>query len=229
MGTPFSMIDLPQGETLVPMSTAFCMGCGENILESECLLIDTSVESAMWDEVVWDHVSATGAGNCSPGKSERRRRHEASMTPGASPKRCSPRWRDTGACSSPHSDTPAHIYLARALASDGRVDFPTVTEICERSCGDALQTAAVVKMIADALDRGEDKDDLRRQLKAITVAHEMLHDALARQVMFEEPGLVNALRHIRCSQASQTGPAAESVRLLATEVVQRLVCELCLC
>jgi len=182
--------------TLVSMSIAFCMGCAEDILESECFLIGKSVENAVWDEVVWDKA---------------------------------PICHNTGACFSPQSDTPAHIFLARALASDGRVDFPTVTEICERSCGDALQTAAVVKMIAGALDGGEDADDLRRQLKAITVAHEMLHDALAGHVMFEEPGLVNALRHIRCSQASQTGPAAESVRLLATEVVQRLVCELCLC
>jgi len=219
------------------------MGCGEEMLDSECLLIDTSVESAMWDEVVWDHVSATefspkrgnrkkhGAGECSPGTAElRRRREDPSVIRGVSSKsRCSSRWHNTGASFCPESNEPAHIILARALANDGRVDFPTVTEICERTFGDAVQTAAVVKMIAGALDAGEDEDDLRRQLKAITVAHEMMHDALARQVMFEEPGLVNALRHIRSSRSAQTGPAAECVRLLATEVVQRLVCELCLC
>jgi len=181
--------------------------------------MDTSVESAMWDEVVWDQVSAP---EFSP-KRGNRKKH------GVGSRECSPRWHNTGASFCPESDEPAHMFLRRALASDGRVDFPTVTEICERCFGDAAQTAAVVKMIAGALDTGEDEDDLRRQLKAITVAHEMMHDALARQVMFEEPGLVNALRNIRCSRSAQTGPAAECIRLLATEVVQRLVCELCLC
>jgi len=119
---------------------------------------------------------------------------------------------------------PAHSFLAKALASDGRVDFCTVTEICESAFGNALETAAVVKLLTTALhSESEDGADLPRQLKALTVANEMLYDALSRQAMLAEPGLVPALRNIRLSPAAnQEGPAAECVRMLSTELIHRL-------
>jgi len=120
----------------------------------------------------------------------------------------------------------AQRLLAQALAVDGRVDFPIVTEICERVSEDALQLAAVVRLLSSALQVGHTSDDLSRQVKALTIAHELLYDALARRAMFETPGLIAALRSLGMSTTADVeGPAAECVRLLTYEISERLISE----
>jgi len=141
-----------------------------------------------------------------------------------------PTRRSADACSTPTGMTPssARCVLATALTSCGRVDFPTVTEICDRAQDDNRQMLGVVKLLTLALQGG----DRARQLKALTVAHELLYDARAREVLFTEPGLIEALEGILNKEQVSIvmdgpfqRPAEEAVQLLAFEILRRLYSE----
>lgn len=114
--------------------------------------------------------------------------------------------------------------LAKLLDGGGRVDFPTVTDLCERIQGDSTQMLGVAKVLAQSLDSG----GRIIQLKALTIAHELLYDSDARQALLFEPGLVRALESIR--GAKEDCPAEETVQLLTSEILRRLepetICEL---
>lgn len=132
-------------------------------------------------------------------------------------------WFNNSAWMRPHKN-PAQRLLTQALAFDGRVDFPIVTEICECLSEDNLQLAGVIRLLASSLRVGHTTEDLKRQVKALTIAHELLHDALARRAMFETPGLIEALRSLGMSTTADD-PAAECIRLLSCEISQRLIAE----
>mmetsp|Transcript_63949 Transcript_63949/g.169260 ORF Transcript_63949/g.169260 Transcript_63949/m.169260 type:complete len:151 (-) Transcript_63949:308-760(-) len=117
--------------------------------------------------------------------------------------------------------------LVEVLASNQSVDFPTVTDICELAFGNPAQTLELVEILAAALRKG---NDLTLQLKATTIAHELLYDGCARKAMFEAPGLLQALeclRFRRASGPSKDGPVLEILRLLSSEVMRQLVKEFC--
>merc|ERR1712070_86512 len=106
-------------------------------------------------------------------------------------------------------------------AGDARVDFPLVTEICERTQSDALELATLTCLLASVL--GDSGDDLSRQLKAVTVAHELLYDESARRSLAAAPGLVDSLRYLKVAASAIGGsPAAEGVYLLASETLRQL-------
>lgn len=114
----------------------------------------------------------------------------------------------------------AHELMADVLSGKSHVDFPTVTEICERSYGDEIEAAAVAELIASAL---ADADDDSNYLKALTVAHELLYDDCACKAMLAAPGFVDGLHRAQTSScASDTGPAGESIRVLSAELRRRL-------
>uniref|UniRef100_A0A7S1F7Z5 Uncharacterized protein n=1 Tax=Noctiluca scintillans TaxID=2966 RepID=A0A7S1F7Z5_NOCSC len=115
----------------------------------------------------------------------------------------------------------ASSLLVQALASGKSVDFPMVTDICELACNDQPQIDEVVEVLVAAMRQG---NDLTRQLKAATVAHELLYDGCARRAMFETPGMLQTLADLRsCSAPFEDGPAEEAVRLLTSEVMKRLL------
>jgi len=122
-------------------------------------------------------------------------------------------------------DSSACRLLAQALSSSSCVDFPTVTEICQVVHDDPPQTVAVAEVLASAMRKG---NDTTLQLKAATVAHELLYDGVARRAMFENPGLLQALDRLRVPPAAKDGPVEEIVRVLTTEVMKRLLKEFCL-
>jgi len=116
----------------------------------------------------------------------------------------------------------SHALLVEALATGGRVDFPTVTEICEHADGDVMQMMDLVRLLASSLQESYDPD-LVKQLKVVTVLHELLHDAMAQRIMIETPELVMSLQRLReYSLSSSDGPAHELVVLLASEILKRL-------
>lgn len=128
--------------------------------------------------------------------------------------------------------------LTRALGAEGRVDFPTVTEICEGIEGDSDELAAVARLLSAALQAKD--SSLSSQLKALTVVHELLYDADARQALCTTPGLRAAVAHLRkrhLREASFTaegdalrlcsGPAEECVRLLTSEICRTLDVTIC--
>jgi len=116
-----------------------------------------------------------------------------------------------------------HELLEQALAVGGRVDFPVVTEICERVCGNVMELRALMHILALSLQETYDPE-LSKQLKVVTVMHELLYDELAQQVMIETPGLVVSLQKLRKhSSNSSAGCARELVLILASEILRHLL------
>lgn len=121
----------------------------------------------------------------------------------------------------------AHGILAEALGHRRRVDFPTVTEICEGCVGNDKETALVVRLLSSSL---QDKSaDTSRQLKALTVANELLYSEVARRALLSEPGLLETLRRLRSSSLSASGSSEKiaegTARMLACELERRLILE----
>jgi len=116
----------------------------------------------------------------------------------------------------------ANELVVEALANGGRVDFPTITEICERAHGDVLQMVDLVHFLASSLQESNDLDSVK-QLKLVTILHELLYDASALQTMIETPGLIMSLQKLRrCSLNSSDEPARELVLLFASEILKRM-------
>ena len=79
----------------------------------------------------------------------------------------------------------------QALDPDGRVDFPTVTEVCEAVSGNSEEMTTVAGLLSAALQRscGDlEESVVSLQLKALTVINELLYDADARQALIDAPG-----------------------------------------
>lgn len=124
------------------------------------------------------------------------------------------------------SAVSANSLLADALSQGGRVDFASVTEICERARGDALQAESLVRALTTALKSGLDVDDLSLQVKAVTVAHELLYDSAARRAMFDHSHFLSTLARARDSPSARgEGPPAECIRLFSREVLRQLLQE----
>mmetsp|Transcript_59212 Transcript_59212/g.157617 ORF Transcript_59212/g.157617 Transcript_59212/m.157617 type:complete len:166 (-) Transcript_59212:173-670(-) len=118
-------------------------------------------------------------------------------------------------------DRSAICLLVQALSCSRSVDFPTVTDICELRWNDPPQTQEVVEILVTAMQQG---NDLTQQLKAATVAHELLYDSCARKAMFENSDMLQALSRLGTTQSpSEDGPAEEAVRLLSSETRRRLL------
>eukprot|EP00929_Paragymnodinium_shiwhaense_P108469 TRINITY_DN74786_c0_g1_i1.p2 TRINITY_DN74786_c0_g1~~TRINITY_DN74786_c0_g1_i1.p2 ORF type:complete len:197 (-),score=46.58 TRINITY_DN74786_c0_g1_i1:106-696(-) len=127
---------------------------------------------------------------------------------------------------SPRAARNACAIFAEALAGESRIDFPTVTDICERTTSDALELAALAALMANVLRESAD-GDLSRKLKAVTVAHELLYDEGARKALVAAPGLMESLRCLPAAASAigggaDIGPAAEGVYVLSTEILRQL-------
>jgi hypothetical protein len=155
-------------------------------------------------------------------------------------------------CMPPRTLPPFHAFshkqsacdlLVRALGTDGRVDFPIVTEICEGVAADSEELCAVVEVLSAALQ--EDARHLEQsslRLKALTVIHELLYDAEACRAFIEMPSFVSAIQRLHRQHRREValpnkdaaslaeGPAAECARLLTSEICRSLevasICQL---
>jgi len=129
--------------------------------------------------------------------------------------------------------------LVQALDTDGIVDFPIVTSVCEGVTADLEEMLAVTHLLSSTLQKcaSSPEDSLALvslQLKALTVTHELLYDASARQALVETPGLLGAIKRLHIKHIDETqvhgkdwlrtvqGPAAECVRLLTSEIRRTL-------
>lgn len=71
-------------------------------------------------------------------------------------------------------------------------------------------------------------NDMTKQLKAATIAHELLYDSCASRAMFETPGLLQALVILQEVSGSRDDPVEGLLRLLTAEVMKHLLKEFCL-
>ncbi|CAK8997489.1 unnamed protein product [Durusdinium trenchii] len=115
---------------------------------------------------------------------------------------------------------PAGLLVQNALRPECSVDFPQITEICERLEMQPGELKGAVAVLKEALK--DPRQPLRVKLKALTIANEMLYNPRAVQELALAEGLREALETLRQTRGGELGPAMdENVRMLATEVEAR--------
>ena len=128
--------------------------------------------------------------------------------------------------------------LADALRPDRRLDFPLITELCERATSDPSELAEVVNMLSSLV---EESQELLQRFKALTITNELMYDDAARQAFARKTSFLAALmqpmrQHISIAgDQSSSGPsitasiatelAAANAQLLTTEIARRVSAE----
>ncbi|CAE7413868.1 MTMR2, partial [Symbiodinium microadriaticum] len=110
--------------------------------------------------------------------------------------------------------------IFQALAAGSNVDFPTVTEICDRVAKEPREVPEAVRLLAGAF---AEKGGLpRRKLKALTIMNELLYDKRAEAELRQVHGVRDALWTLQTTSNSGLGPEAdEQIRMFATEVEKK--------
>eukprot|EP00927_Polykrikos_kofoidii_P085817 TRINITY_DN9423_c1_g1_i2.p1 TRINITY_DN9423_c1_g1~~TRINITY_DN9423_c1_g1_i2.p1 ORF type:complete len:540 (-),score=136.34 TRINITY_DN9423_c1_g1_i2:134-1678(-) len=108
--------------------------------------------------------------------------------------------------------------LVRAALLPGtNVNFPQITEICERVADKPPEAADAISMLAATLS--DVHAPIRKKLKALTIANEMMYDESARLTFRCVDGLHEGLVVLRGIRGTDLGSAMdENIRMLATEV-----------
>eukprot|EP00913_Durusdinium_trenchii_P029748 g27879.t1 len=109
-----------------------------------------------------------------------------------------------------------------ALSPPSRVDFPRITEICQRVADRPDEAEQSAAMLWAALSSTEGNSEVpRRQLKALTIAHELLYDDRVLAAFTEQD--TEPLKGLESSSPGTLGRAAEeAMRMLAAEVRRRV-------
>lgn len=116
--------------------------------------------------------------------------------------------------------------LQEALSPSSRVDFPRITEICQRVADRPDEAEQSATMLWAALSSEGNSIEghaevPRRQLKALTIAHELLYDERVLLAFTEQD--TRPLRGLESSRPGILGRAAEeAMRMLAAEVRRRV-------
>lgn len=104
-----------------------------------------------------------------------------------------------------------------ALLPGSNVNFPQITEICERIAAEPPETADAVGQLVSAL--WDVHADFRKKLKALTISNEMMYDENAVFTFQCVEGLHEALAGLRAVRDTGLGePMDANIRMLATEV-----------
>lgn len=120
--------------------------------------------------------------------------------------------------------------LQDALSPQSRIDFPRVTDICQRVADKPDEAGVSADVLFAALQNEQAPEEApadalerpRRKLKALTIAHELLYDEHVLAEFATRP--LEPLRSLEAMpQGSGLGaPAEESIRMLASEVRRRV-------
>eukprot|EP00929_Paragymnodinium_shiwhaense_P102213 TRINITY_DN65409_c0_g1_i1.p1 TRINITY_DN65409_c0_g1~~TRINITY_DN65409_c0_g1_i1.p1 ORF type:complete len:901 (+),score=109.13 TRINITY_DN65409_c0_g1_i1:69-2705(+) len=107
--------------------------------------------------------------------------------------------------------------IYRALAPATNVDFPMITEICERAAKEPREATEAVRLLASAFS--EARGPARRKLKALTIMNELMHDKRAAKELGDVRGAREALWSLQTTRDSGLGPSVdEQIRMFATEI-----------
>jgi len=90
-------------------------------------------------------------------------------------------FKDRHALAATRSHKSAHALLTDILVSGRQVNFPVVTEICDRVEGDTRELDVVVGLLASTLR--DEKASTSQRVKSLTVTHEMLYLESACRVL----------------------------------------------
>eukprot|EP00434_Breviolum_minutum_P013313 symbB.v1.2.011731.t1/scaffold699.1/size171451/8 len=109
--------------------------------------------------------------------------------------------------------------LLRALAAGSHVDFPKVTEICDRVAKEPHEATEAVRLLAGAF---AEKGPARRKLKALTIMNELLYNPRAVEELRQVFGVRDSLWKLQATSNSGLGDASdEQIRMFATEVEKK--------
>eukprot|EP00930_Biecheleria_cincta_P049735 TRINITY_DN34934_c0_g1_i1.p1 TRINITY_DN34934_c0_g1~~TRINITY_DN34934_c0_g1_i1.p1 ORF type:complete len:449 (-),score=117.19 TRINITY_DN34934_c0_g1_i1:133-1479(-) len=123
-----------------------------------------------------------------------------------------------------NSSQPAAALVLAALRPECSVDFPQITEICERLEVHPAEMKPAVGILVQALR--DKRQPLRVKLKALTIANEMLYNAQVVDAFRNSDGLHSALETLRNTRGGELGAAMdENIRMLATEIDSRCFAE----
>lgn len=110
--------------------------------------------------------------------------------------------------------------IERALAPGSNVDFPTVTDICDRIAAVPSERAKAVALLLSYF--GDERAHPRRTLKALTILNEMAYDETVVQQLRAAPDAICTFRNLQTVYSSGLGQAAdEQIRMFATELARR--------
>mmetsp|Transcript_13826 Transcript_13826/g.37518 ORF Transcript_13826/g.37518 Transcript_13826/m.37518 type:complete len:623 (-) Transcript_13826:98-1966(-) len=124
-----------------------------------------------------------------------------------------------------HGDKTAADLARAALQPGSNVDFPQITELCDRLEAVPAEIPAVVGVLSTAL-RSRRHTPQRQTLQALTIVNEMMYNDQAVAAFRAEEGLREALTVLRVTRDSDLGPAVdENIRMLATEVAKACFAE----
>lgn len=131
----------------------------------------------------------------------------------------SERWVDVWSCVpilEPDSGSVAAL-VKDALAPESNVDFPKLTEICERA---EKQPAELNQAVIDLVRTLRDQHyPMRKKLKALTIVNEMCYDERAVGMLSQAQRFQEDLQKLRNVYNSDLGTQGdENVRMLATEI-----------
>lgn len=119
--------------------------------------------------------------------------------------------------SAPSATATAAQLIRTAIGPSSSLDFPQITEICERLEAVPSETKKAVSVLMAALR--DPNGPLRVKLKALTIANEMMYNPGVVEAFRATKGASEVLSVLRTTRSDELGPAtAENVRMLATEV-----------
>eukprot|EP00931_Biecheleriopsis_adriatica_P041553 TRINITY_DN23740_c0_g1_i1.p1 TRINITY_DN23740_c0_g1~~TRINITY_DN23740_c0_g1_i1.p1 ORF type:complete len:837 (+),score=167.88 TRINITY_DN23740_c0_g1_i1:25-2511(+) len=126
-----------------------------------------------------------------------------------------------GAASLPHSALTVGEQIFQALAAGSTVDFPMVTEICERVSKEPREAPEAVRLLVDAF--ADRKGPARRKLKALTIMNELMYDMRAVDEVRNVHGVRDALWSLQATAGTGLGSGPdEQIRMFATEVEKKV-------
>eukprot|EP00929_Paragymnodinium_shiwhaense_P010530 TRINITY_DN115268_c0_g1_i1.p1 TRINITY_DN115268_c0_g1~~TRINITY_DN115268_c0_g1_i1.p1 ORF type:complete len:175 (+),score=34.73 TRINITY_DN115268_c0_g1_i1:67-591(+) len=111
----------------------------------------------------------------------------------------------------------AAFLVRNALLPGSSVNFPQITEICDRVAAEPNEAPEAVGLLVSTLR--DVYAPTRKKLKSLTISNEMMYCDFARSTFRSAEGLREALAKLRTLRDSELGAATdENIRMLATEV-----------
>eukprot|EP00747_Dinoflagellata_sp_TGD_P033291 gnl/TRDRNA2_/TRDRNA2_136528_c0_seq1.p1 gnl/TRDRNA2_/TRDRNA2_136528_c0~~gnl/TRDRNA2_/TRDRNA2_136528_c0_seq1.p1 ORF type:complete len:539 (+),score=111.24 gnl/TRDRNA2_/TRDRNA2_136528_c0_seq1:92-1708(+) len=111
----------------------------------------------------------------------------------------------------------AEALVWSALLPSSSVNFPQITEICERVTEKPNEAESAVRLLVQALR--DSFAPMRKKLKALTISNEMMYDQFAVAVFIATDGLREALAVLRDTRNTELGDYVdENIRMLAAEI-----------
>jgi len=115
-----------------------------------------------------------------------------------------------------HHPLSAELLVHVALQPHSNVDFPQITEVCDRIEADSQDMTVATSLLIAVLCGPA---GFREKLKVLTIMHEMLYNNEVVAQFRCSPCLKEALGSLQATQDTGLGAAAdENIRMLATEI-----------